>query len=83
MSQSSHHLKHDNEFTALQWPPQSPDLSPIEHLWDVLEREILIMDVQPTNLQQLCSTKSLLVRCVYASKATLTKSSRDLLSSDS
>ncbi len=31
-----------------------PDLNPIEHLWDVVEREILIMDVQPTNLQQLC-----------------------------
>ncbi len=47
-------LKHDNEFTLLKWPPQSPDLSPIEHLWDVVEREIHIMDVQPTNLQQLC-----------------------------
>ncbi len=23
------------------------------HLWDVVEREILIMDVQPKNLQQL------------------------------
>ncbi len=30
-------------------PPQSPDLNPIEHLWDVVEREIRIM----TNLQQL------------------------------
>ncbi len=29
------------------------DLNPIEHLWDVVEREIRIMDVQPTNLQQL------------------------------
>ncbi len=50
-------LSHRNTvvFTlSLNWPPQSPDLNPIEHLWDVVEREIRIMDVQPTNLQQLC-----------------------------
>ncbi len=46
-------LEDDNEFNLLKWPPQSPYLSPIEHLWDVVEREICIMDVQPTNLQQL------------------------------
>ncbi len=47
-------LEHDNEFTLLKWHPQSPDLNTIEHHWDGVEREIHIMDVQPTNLQQLC-----------------------------
>ncbi len=46
-------LEHGNEFTLLKWPPQSPDLNPIEHLWDVVKREIHIMAVQLTNLQQL------------------------------
>ncbi len=38
-------LEHDNEFTLLKWPPQSPDLNRIDHLWDVVEWEISIMDV--------------------------------------
>ncbi len=45
-------LEHDNEFTLFKWPPQSPDLNP-KHIWNVVEREIHFMDVQPTNLQQL------------------------------
>lgn len=29
-------LEHYNELTVLQWSPQSPDLNPIKHLWDVV-----------------------------------------------
>lgn len=39
--------------TVLKWPPHSPDLKPTEHLLDVAEWEIHIMDVQLTDLQQL------------------------------
>jgi len=34
-------------------PPQSPDLNPIEHLWDVVEWELSALDANPTNLHQL------------------------------
>ena len=31
---------HDSKFNLLQWPAQSPDLKPTEHLWDEMEQAI-------------------------------------------
>lgn len=41
-------LVHDNEFTVLQWPPQSPDLNPVEHLLDVVEHHRCAADKSTT-----------------------------------
>uniref|UniRef100_A0A1A8PPR2 Tc1-like transposase DDE domain-containing protein n=1 Tax=Nothobranchius rachovii TaxID=451742 RepID=A0A1A8PPR2_9TELE len=38
---------------VLAWPAYSPDMSPIEHVWDVLDRRIRQRVPVPTNIQQL------------------------------
>ena len=32
--------EHNNKFEGLTWPPNSPDLNPIVHLWDVLDKQV-------------------------------------------
>ena len=39
------------ELVNMIWPPQSPDLSPIEPLWDELDRRV--RQKRPTNVRQL------------------------------
>ncbi|KAK3557036.1 hypothetical protein QTP70_024249 [Hemibagrus guttatus] len=45
--------EHNNEFEVLTWPPNSPNLNPIEHLWDVLNKQVRSMEASPHNLQDL------------------------------
>ncbi|KAK3526203.1 hypothetical protein QTP70_017761, partial [Hemibagrus guttatus] len=43
--------EHNNRFEVLTWPPNSPDLNLIEHLWDVLDKQVRSMEAPPHNLQ--------------------------------
>ena len=40
----------------LDWPVQSPELKPIEHLWDELERRLRAMLNRPTSVPDLTNT---------------------------
>ncbi len=40
---------------VLAWPAFSPDMSPIEHVWDALDRRIRQCVPVPDNIQQLCT----------------------------
>lgn len=42
-----------NIFCVLKCPPHSQDLNPLEHIWYAVKIEIQILDVQPTNLEEL------------------------------
>ena len=37
----------------MRWPVRSPDLIPIEHLWDELNRRVRQCEPAPQNLRQL------------------------------
>ncbi|GFW02054.1 transposable element Tcb2 transposase [Trichonephila clavipes] len=46
-------LQHSSDFSAMNWPPRSTGLNPIEHLGDVLEQGMKGHHTAPTNLTEL------------------------------
>uniref|UniRef100_A0A674PDQ2 Transposase Tc1-like domain-containing protein n=1 Tax=Takifugu rubripes TaxID=31033 RepID=A0A674PDQ2_TAKRU len=43
----------DEGIETIEWPSRSPDLNPIEHLWDIMFRSIRRRQVAPQTVQQL------------------------------